>query len=237
LQDNAHKTAENSALAIAGVKIAMPDPYSGSPVLETFEVFVAKVVDWLELHNLLRPGYEQDQVLLMGQCLEGEAATWYYDNVRCPTRINSIRWELETVVHRLQQRFIPTLSHHRTVSLFYSVVQGTKTVQELMNCMTKYADRMVSLPDTYTFRRMFLNALNPLVRTAVLKAGCTPEFSEIKKIFAEAKKYDNAIRFDTGMSRQTTGAATRSRDYLLADLPKDQASDSDPLGFNLDSIR
>ncbi|HEV7736131.1 MAG TPA: hypothetical protein VGO47_02010, partial [Chlamydiales bacterium] len=98
LQDNAHKATEKSALAIAGVKIAMPDPYSGSPVLENFEVFVAKVVDWLELHNLLRPGCEQDQVLLMGRCLEGEAATWYYDNVRCPTRINSVRWELETVV-------------------------------------------------------------------------------------------------------------------------------------------
>jgi hypothetical protein len=67
---------------------------------------------------------------------------------------------------------------------------------------------MVAIPDEYTFRRTFLNALNPTVRIAVLKAGRTPEFSKIKELYREALKYDEAIRYDAGMTRAAAGGSS-----------------------------
>jgi hypothetical protein len=62
-------------------------------------------------------------------------------------------WTLETVVQGLQKRFLHTLTYHHAWNKFDAVMQGTKTIQELMNELTKYAARMIQQPDDYTLRR------------------------------------------------------------------------------------
>ena len=50
---------------------------------------------------------------------------------------------METVIQGLQKRFLHTLTYHHASNKFDAVMQGTKTVQELMNELTKYAARMI----------------------------------------------------------------------------------------------
>jgi hypothetical protein len=63
------------------------------------------------------------------------------------------------VVQGLQKRLLHTLTYHHASNKFDAVMQGTKTVQELMNELTKYVARMIQQPDGYTLQRRFVSAL------------------------------------------------------------------------------
>jgi hypothetical protein len=72
----------------------------------------------------------------MGTCLTGEAQEWYHRNIEhFDPQVRD--WTLETVVQGLQKRFLHTLTYHHASNKFDVVMQGTKTVQELMNELTK----------------------------------------------------------------------------------------------------
>ena len=71
---------------------------------------------------------------------------WFYRNVEqydCQVH----EWTLETVVQGLQKRFLHTLTHHHTSNKFDMVSQGTKTIQELLNDLNKYAMWMIHLSE------------------------------------------------------------------------------------------
>ena len=51
------------------------------------------------------------------------------------------------------------------------VSQGTKTVQEVLNNLKKYAVWMIHLPDVYMFRKQFISALRDSLHNEVLKKG------------------------------------------------------------------
>jgi hypothetical protein len=63
------------------------------------------------------------------------------------------------VVQGLQKRFLHTLTYHHASNKFDAVMQGTKTIQELMNELTKYAARMIQQPDEYMLQWRFLSVL------------------------------------------------------------------------------
>jgi hypothetical protein len=71
-------------------------------------------------------------------------------------------WTLETVLQGLQKRVLHTLTYHHASNKFNAVMQGTKTIQELMNELTRYAARMIQQPDDYTLRRRFVSACTKL---------------------------------------------------------------------------
>ena len=108
------------------------------------------------------------QVDYLGTCLIGEVQEWFYRNVeRFDHQV--CEWTLETVVQGLQRRFLHTLTHHHTSNKFDTVSQGTKTIQEVLNDLKKYATWMIHPPDIYMFRKWFVSALRDLLRNEVLK--------------------------------------------------------------------
>src|SRR6266481_9757030 len=74
---------ENNILTHTGVKIPHPEPYSGEPDLERFEVFVAGLLLWLSMNLLLgsEVGSTLAQLRYLGTCLRGDALEWYSHNV------------------------------------------------------------------------------------------------------------------------------------------------------------
>jgi Retrotransposon gag protein len=161
---------EKSPLAKAGVKLKHPEPYSGGSDLEEFKGFIANILRWLKMNYLLGLTSIDLQVGYLGTCLTGEAQEWIHRNVEHFER--QVRdWTLETIVQGLQTRFLHTLTYHHTSNKFDAVMQGTKTVQELMNELTKYAACMMQQPDDYTLRRPFVSALRETLRNKVLKKG------------------------------------------------------------------
>ena len=81
LEDNMHADPEKSVLAKAGVKLAHPETYAGGSDLKEFEVFIAGILRWLKMNNLLGPTSTDMQVNYLGTCLTGEAQEWFYRNV------------------------------------------------------------------------------------------------------------------------------------------------------------
>ena len=103
------------------------------------------------------------------------------------------------VAQGLQRRFLHTLTHHHTSNKFDTVFQGTKTVQEVLNNLKKYAVWMIHLPNIYTFRMRFISALCDSLRNEVLKKGYNAEFSTINQLYKTAHMIEEASHYNHGM--------------------------------------
>ncbi|KIJ49741.1 hypothetical protein M422DRAFT_246087, partial [Sphaerobolus stellatus SS14] len=98
---------EKSFLAKAGVKMGNPPTYSGEHNLEKFENWVASILRFMSMYNLLGPQASKIQLQLLGQCLTDEAQEWFYRQVERFDR-EVKHWDLESVLMGLQKWFMPT---------------------------------------------------------------------------------------------------------------------------------
>ena len=125
---------------------------------------------------------------LLNTRLTGETQEWFYRNVEWFDH-QVCEWTLETVAQGLQRRFLHTLIHHHASNKFDTVYQGTKTVQEVLNDLKKYAAWMIHLPDVYMFCKQFVSALRDSLCNEVLKKGYNAEFSTIDQLYGNCS-YD-----------------------------------------------
>ena len=138
------------------------------------------------------------QVDYLGTCLTGKVQEWFYRNVeRFDCQVHE--WTLELVAQGLQRSFLHTLTHHHASNKFDTVSQGTKTVQEVLNDLKKYAAWMIHLPDVYTFHKWFVLALHDSLCNEVLKKGYNTEFSTINQLYRTARMIKEASRYNHGM--------------------------------------
>jgi hypothetical protein len=105
------------------------------------------------------------------------------------------------VVQGLQKRFLHTLTYYHASKKFDAVMQGTKTVQELMNELTKYAACMIQQPDDYMPRRHFVSALCETLHNEGLKQGYNAETSSLDVLCNMARMIEEASRYNQGMRR------------------------------------
>ena len=99
----------------------------------------------------------------------------------------------------LQKRFLHTLTHHHASNKFDMVSQGTKTIQELLNDLKKYAVWMIHLPNIYMFRKQFVSALCDSLCNEMLKKGYNAKFSTIDQLYETAQMVEEASRYNYGM--------------------------------------
>ena len=214
LAEGQYTDPDKSVLIRAGVKLVHPKTYAGGSDLEEFEVFVAGILRWLKMNCLLGATSTEMQVSYLGTRLTGEAQEWFYRNVERYDR--EVRdWTLESVIQGLQKRFLHTLTHHHASNKFDTVSQGTKTVQEVLNDLKKYAARMIHPPDVYTFRKRFVAALRESLRNEVLKKGYNAEFSTIEQLYETARMVEEASRYNHGMQRVENATATAASSAKL----------------------
>jgi Retrotransposon gag protein len=201
-------------LAKAGVKLKHPESYSGGSDIEEFEGFIANSLRWLKMNYLLGPTSTDLQVSYLGTCLTGEAQEWFHRNVE--RFYHQVRdWTLETGIQGLLKRFLHTLTYHHASNKFDAVMQGTRTVRELMNELTKYTARMIQQPDEYTLRRRFVSALHEALRNEVLKKGYNAETSSLDALCDTAHMIEEASRYNQGM-RRVEAANTPANTYQIA---------------------
>ncbi|KIJ38962.1 hypothetical protein M422DRAFT_258377 [Sphaerobolus stellatus SS14] len=176
---------EKSFLAKAGVKMGDPPTYSSERNLEKFKTWVAS-------------------------CLTDEAQEWFYRQVeRFDREIK--HWDLESIMMGLQKWFMPTLSLNKVAVGYDRLMQGSMTVQQLHQQLTKLAKQMVELPDAYSYRRRFMDALKPDIRDLVLRKGFTAKFSKIDELVEQAVTLDNAKCYTSGYnSNQSSSYVNRT---------------------------
>ena len=172
LEESQEDTPDDSVIAQMRLNISPPEEYSGNSDLKVYKTFVTGVLWWLRLHSLLGVKYPETQVQFLGTWLKGNASEWFTRNIECPDR--PIRdWSLESVIKGLQRRFLNSLMHRQVSNKFDTIEQGQKTVQELIQELTKYAAWVVQHPDDYLFRRQLLATLRPSLQKEVLCRGIT----------------------------------------------------------------
>ncbi|KIJ31754.1 hypothetical protein M422DRAFT_266506, partial [Sphaerobolus stellatus SS14] len=198
---------EKSFLAKAGVKMGTPPTYGGERNLEKFENWVAGLLRFMSMYNLLGPRASKIQLQLVGQCLTDEAQEWFYRQVERFDR-EVKHWDLESVLMGLQKWFMPTLSLNKVAVGYDHLMQGSMNVQQLHQQLTKLAKQMVELPDAYTYRRRFMNALKPSIREEVLSKGFTAEFSKIDELVEQAVIVDNAKCYTSGYNSNQSNVYT-----------------------------
>ena len=138
LEESWEDDPDDSIVTRMRLNISPPEEYSGSSDLEVYETFVAGILRWLKLHGLLGAKYTETQVQFLGTRLKGNASEWFMRNVEHPDR--PIRdWSLESVIKGLQKQFLNLLMHRQVSNKFDTIKQGQKTVQELIQELTKYA--------------------------------------------------------------------------------------------------
>ena len=103
------------------------------------------------------------------------------------------------VAQGLQRRFLHTLTHHHMSNKFDMVSQGTKTIQEVLNDLKKYAAWTIHPPDVYMFHKQFVLALRDLLCNEVLKKGYNAEFSTINQLYNTACMIEEASHYNHGM--------------------------------------
>ena len=160
LEESQDNNPDESIITQTRLNISPPEEYSGSSDLKVYETFVAGILSWLRLHSLLGIKYTETQVQFLGTWLKGNASKWFTRNIECPGR--PIKdYSLESVIKRLQKRFLNSLTHRQASNKFNTIEQGHKTVQELIQELTKYAAQMVQYPNDYSFRRWLIATLRP----------------------------------------------------------------------------
>ncbi|KIJ50728.1 hypothetical protein M422DRAFT_245380 [Sphaerobolus stellatus SS14] len=203
---------EKSFLAKAGVKMGIPPTYSGECNLEKFENWVASVLRFMSMYNLLGPRASKIQLQFLGQCLTDEAQEWFYCQVEWFDR-EVKHWDLESVMMGLQKWFMLTLSLNKVAVGYDHLMQGSMTVQQLHQQLTKLAKQMVELPDAYSYWRQFMDALKPDIREQVLRKGFTAEFSKIDELMEQAVTLDNAKHYTSGYNTNNYSNAGSSNQH------------------------
>ena len=119
--------------------------------------------------------------------------------------------------------------HRQASNKFNTIEQGQKTVQELIQELTKYAAQMVQYPDDYSFRRRLIAALRPSLQKEVLRRGITVEFSSMQDILEKVKDIKDSLRYDirSRMSVETVHGSmhanqsmARSSKWMIEVAPK-----------------
>ena len=145
--------------------------------------------------------------------LKGNASEWFTRNIEHLDR--PIRdWSLELVIEGLQKRFLNSLTHRQASNKFDTIEQGQKTVQELIQELTKYAAQMMQYPNNYSFRRQLIAALRPSLQKEVLRRGITVEFSSMQDMLEKAKDIKDSLWYD--IRSQMSIEATHSNTYLAS---------------------
>ena len=106
--------------------------------------------------------------------------------------------------------------HRQALNKFDTIAQGQKTVQELIQELTKYAAQMVQYPDDYSFRRRLIAALRPSLQKEVLRRGITAEFSSMQDILEQVKDIEDSSRYDIGsqMSVETVHSSAHANQSM-----------------------
>ena len=152
LEESQEDNSDDSVVAWMRLNISPPEEYSGNSDLKVYKTFIAGILWWLRLHSLLGVKYTETQVQFLGTWLKGNTSEWFTRNVEHPDW--PIRdWSLESVIKELQKRFLNSLTHRQVSNKFNTIEQGQKTVQELIQELTKYTAWMVQYLDDYLFRR------------------------------------------------------------------------------------
>ena len=149
------------------------------------------------------PSLAQEQILMLGACLTGDAEVFYIDHIvnRSPGRFT-----FTEAMAMIIARFI-TQTSATTATQKFNELTYTDSVVKYYNSLERLATRMVKRPDEGTFNRRFFEGLpNKMVLKAIELYDVSAEMSTTQECV------DAALRIEEAATQsQVMGRANRSR--------------------------
>ncbi|KIJ35336.1 hypothetical protein M422DRAFT_262507 [Sphaerobolus stellatus SS14] len=185
---------EKSFLVKASVKMGNPPTFSGECNLEKFESWLASVLQYMSLYNLLGPQAGKVQLQFLGQCLADETQEWFYWQVEQFDQ-DIKHCDLESIIVGLQKWFMLTLSLNKVAVNYDNITQGSMTVQQLHQELSKLAKQMIELPDESAGARIEATILEDEGQIEEFDKG-TPHPEEQQDWEDRPEEDDQQYRFD-----------------------------------------
>ena len=91
------------------------------------------------------------------------------------------------------------MTHHHTSNKFDMVSQGTKTIQEVLNDLKKYATWMIHPSNIYMFCKQSVSALHDSLCNEVLKKGYNAKFHTIDQLYETTHMIEEASHYNHRM--------------------------------------
>ncbi|KAH9850391.1 hypothetical protein C2E23DRAFT_861396 [Lenzites betulinus] len=146
--------------ALKNIKnVPLPDKYGGEDDAEAFLSWLKSFLRWLSLSRLVGSGLDADRVYLLGQHLTKEARLWYDNAVDSMTGIGR-RWSFEQAICEMYKHFIHKSTARSAAERFHQTKYRRETgVNGLWDTLVSLARKMPALPDNYSFKQRFIDAL------------------------------------------------------------------------------
>ena len=78
-------------------KLPAPPQYKGKDDADKFKVWLQSLLEYFSTLRLTGKGFDKDRLRLAGNSLGGDAATWFYNTVKSPTR-EKTHWTFEEAI-------------------------------------------------------------------------------------------------------------------------------------------
>ncbi|KAH9832164.1 uncharacterized protein C8Q71DRAFT_675622, partial [Rhodofomes roseus] len=177
------------------IKPQMPSPWEGEDDVYKFEEWLLKLLTYFQNLRITGPRTDSDRTRMLSEALKGEPHIWYYRNVAA-SRDRHHKWTFSEAVLALHRRFIHKDGEVEAAEQFYRAKYTQKGgISDLLDRMTRYADRMTERPGEYIWKSKFMAALpsemEKVLRTTYL---ITPEKTKFSDMAHAAFAYEHALR-------------------------------------------
>ncbi|KAH9843754.1 uncharacterized protein C8Q71DRAFT_671818, partial [Rhodofomes roseus] len=190
-----HESKGDIPAYIRVAKPLMPTPWEGADDLYAFEEWLQRLLSYFQTLKITGPSMDSDRLRLLGSAIKGDAYTWYFRHVQSPRR-ERWDWTFNEAILALHRRFIHSDGEVQAAMDWDSVNYNRKGgINELLDRMTKYGDRMTQRPSEYAWKCKFLEALPAEMRHTLENVYImTPERTPYPELVAVALKLERAAQ-------------------------------------------
>jgi Ty3 transposon capsid-like protein len=159
IKDRVGKAMGYDHHTLKSVKPTPPEKYGGEDDVKIFNNWLAGLLRWLRISGLGGRANDQLRIDLCGTNLKTLASDWFHAEVEAWNR-DILDWTFTDVICALYRRFIHEVTAQNATDKFHSVrYSKQKGALAFYNELNRHANRMVTRPDDYTFKRKFLFGL------------------------------------------------------------------------------
>ncbi|KAI9057448.1 hypothetical protein FKP32DRAFT_1583814, partial [Trametes sanguinea] len=177
-------------------KLQPPKAYEGKDDLDGFEVWLRSLLEYFNTLRITGPSTDRDRLRILGTCLGGDAAVWFYNTVQSPSRERR-DWTFQEAVIGLFRRFIHRdnylLAAQQFERLRYNASKGG--VAALYEQLLYAADRMWERPTKYQMKIRFMDALpEGFEHVLTVVNGLSVEYNSLAQLYSAALDMEQNTR-------------------------------------------
>ncbi|KAJ3767868.1 hypothetical protein FB446DRAFT_651431 [Lentinula raphanica] len=173
------------------IKIPTPEVYNGSSDVEVFDAWLLTVLRWMVISQYCGPDYDKFRVQLVGLYLSDKALEWYNDEVAGIHRTKK-KWTFVETILGLFDCCVQATTIHQATQRFEEVeYDPEKGVRDFYSTLVRWASRMTQPPNTYAFKKRFLDGLPFDMVKRLIDKGAVPEYAKINTIVKAVERIED----------------------------------------------